>query len=71
MPIDLVSTEDFSKISKGAKDAPKAETPKPLVEKKAEHAGMQGRGHDRRFGLALHHLLGYLPCSNSVTSATR
>lgn len=36
MPVDLVSTEDFSKISKGAKDAPKAETPKPLVEKKAE-----------------------------------
>jgi colicin import membrane protein len=36
MPIDLVSTEDFSKLAKGAKDAPKAEMPKPLVEKKAE-----------------------------------
>ena len=36
MPLDLVSTEDFSKLAKGAKDAPKAETPKPLVEKKAE-----------------------------------
>lgn len=36
MPIDLVSTEDFSKLAKGAKDAPKAETPKPLIEKKAE-----------------------------------
>jgi colicin import membrane protein len=38
MPIDLVSTEEFSKLAKGAKDAPKAETPKPLVEKKAEEA---------------------------------
>jgi colicin import membrane protein len=36
MPVDLVSTEDFSKLAKGAKDAPKAETPKPLIEKKAE-----------------------------------
>jgi colicin import membrane protein len=36
MPIDLVTTEEFSKLAKGAKDAPKAETPKPLVEKKAE-----------------------------------
>ena len=36
MPIDLVSTEDFSKLAKGAKDAPKAEEPKPLVEKLAE-----------------------------------
>jgi colicin import membrane protein len=38
MPIDLVSAQDFSKLAKGAKDAPKAETPKPLVEKKAEEA---------------------------------
>jgi colicin import membrane protein len=36
MPIDLVTSDDFSKLAKGAKDAPKAETPKPLVEKKAE-----------------------------------
>lgn len=36
MPIDLVSTEDFSKLAKGAMDAPKAEEPKTLVEKKAE-----------------------------------
>ena len=36
MPIDLVSTEEFSKLAKGTKDAPKAEEPKPLVEKKAE-----------------------------------
>jgi colicin import membrane protein len=38
MPIDLVSVEDFSKMAKGVKDAPKSETPKPLVEKKAEEA---------------------------------
>ena len=36
MPIDLVTADDFSKLAKGAKDAPKAEKPKPLVEKKAE-----------------------------------
>jgi colicin import membrane protein len=36
MPIDLVSADDFSKLAKGVKDAPKAEKPKPLVEKKAE-----------------------------------
>jgi colicin import membrane protein len=36
MPVDLVSADDFSKLAKGAKDAPKAEKPKPLVEKKAE-----------------------------------
>jgi colicin import membrane protein len=36
MPIDLVNVDEFSKLTKGAKDAPKLETPKPLVEKKAE-----------------------------------
>lgn len=36
LPVDLVSNEEFSKLSKGAKDAPKKEEPKPLVEKKAE-----------------------------------
>jgi outer membrane biosynthesis protein TonB len=36
MPIDLVNVEEFSKLTKGAKDAPKLETPNPLVEKKAE-----------------------------------
>lgn len=36
MPIDLVTADDFSKLAKGAKDAPKDEKPKPLVEKKAE-----------------------------------
>jgi colicin import membrane protein len=36
MPVDLVSASDFSKLTKGAKDAPKAEQSKPLVEKKAE-----------------------------------
>jgi colicin import membrane protein len=34
LPVDLVSEKDFSEMTKGAKDAPKAETPKPLVEKK-------------------------------------
>jgi outer membrane biosynthesis protein TonB len=36
MPVDLVTASDFSKITAGSKDAPKAETPKPLVEKVAE-----------------------------------
>ena len=34
LPVDLVSEKDFSEMTKGAKDAPKAEKPKPLVEKK-------------------------------------
>ena len=36
LPVDLVTASDFSKITTGSKDAPKAETPKPLVEKVAE-----------------------------------
>lgn len=36
LPVDLVTASDFSKITAGSKDAPKAETPKPLVEKVAE-----------------------------------
>jgi outer membrane biosynthesis protein TonB len=36
LPVDLVSEKDFSQMTKGVKDAPKVETPKPLVEKKAE-----------------------------------
>ena len=36
LPVDLVSEKDFSEITKGVKDAPKIEMPKPLVEKKAE-----------------------------------
>ncbi|HEY7666420.1 MAG TPA: cell envelope biogenesis protein TolA [Xanthobacteraceae bacterium] len=36
LPVDLISADDFSKIAAGMKDAPKAETPKPLVEKVAE-----------------------------------
>ena len=36
MPVDFVSTEEFSKLAKGVKDAPKSETPKPLVEKQGE-----------------------------------
>jgi colicin import membrane protein len=33
LPVDLVSDKDFSEMMKGAKTAPKAEIPKPLVEK--------------------------------------
>src|SRR5262245_44247246 len=36
LPVDLVSDKDFSQITKGVKDAPKVEMPKPLMEKKAE-----------------------------------
>jgi len=36
LPVDLVSEKEFSQMTKGAKDAPKVEKPKPLVEKKAE-----------------------------------
>jgi len=36
MPVDMISEKDFSQLTKGTKDAPKLETPKPLVEKKAE-----------------------------------
>ena len=33
LPVDLVSDKDFSQLTKGVKDAPKAELPKPRVEK--------------------------------------
>jgi len=33
MPVDIISASDFSKMTSGVKDAPKAETPKQLVEK--------------------------------------
>lgn len=36
IPVDFVSATDFSKLTAGTKQAPKAETPKPLVEKVAE-----------------------------------
>ena len=36
MPVDLVTASEYSKISAGVKDAPKAETPKPLVEQVAD-----------------------------------
>ena len=36
MPIDIISADQFSQLTKGIKEAPKAETPKPLAEKKAE-----------------------------------
>jgi colicin import membrane protein len=36
LPVDLVSEKDFSQMTKGVKDAPKLDMPKPLAEKKAE-----------------------------------
>lgn len=36
MPVDIVSDKDFSEMMKGVKNASKAETPKPFVEKPAE-----------------------------------
>ena len=36
LPVDFISEKDFSEMTKGVKDAPKVETRKPLVEKKAE-----------------------------------
>jgi outer membrane biosynthesis protein TonB len=36
LPVDLVSDKDFSDLTKGAKDAPKVEKPKPVIDKIAE-----------------------------------
>ncbi|MGI8527125.1 MAG: cell envelope biogenesis protein TolA, partial [Pseudolabrys sp.] len=36
LPVDLVTADQFSKMMKGAQDAPKKEIPSPLVEKQAE-----------------------------------
>lgn len=36
MPIDVISADQFSKITKGQQDAKKADIPKPLVEKQAD-----------------------------------
>ncbi len=36
VPVDVISADDFSKLTAGNKDAPKKEAPKPLVEKVAE-----------------------------------
>ncbi|MGZ5805317.1 MAG: protein TolA [Xanthobacteraceae bacterium] len=33
MPVDIINAKEFSQITSGIKTAPKAETPKPLVEK--------------------------------------
>lgn len=33
LPVDLVSEKEFSQMTKGVKDAPKVEMPKPMVEK--------------------------------------
>ena len=36
LPIDIISATDFSQLTQGIRTAPKAEAPKPLVEKVAE-----------------------------------
>lgn len=36
LPVDIINDKEFSEITKGTKDAPKVEQPKPLVEKKAD-----------------------------------
>jgi membrane protein involved in colicin uptake len=36
LPVDIVSVSEFTQMTAGNKNAPKAETPKPLVEKVAE-----------------------------------
>ncbi len=36
MPVELISADEFTHLTAGAKNAPKAETPKPVVEKIAE-----------------------------------
>src|SRR5438874_5424134 len=36
MPVDLISSTEFSQLRAGARNAPKSETAKPLVEKIAE-----------------------------------
>ena len=36
LPVEFISEKDFSQMTKGIKEAPKKEKPKPLVEKKAE-----------------------------------
>lgn len=36
MPVDIITSSDFSKITKGVALAPKSETPKPLVDKVGE-----------------------------------
>src|ERR1700732_4288566 len=38
LPIDLISTTEFSRMTHGAKNAPQAEHPKPVVDKVAEAA---------------------------------
>lgn len=36
LPVDIISTKEFSELTKGVKNAPKADESKPLVEKVAE-----------------------------------
>src|SRR5262249_39747132 len=55
LPVDLVSEKDFSEMTRGVKDAPKVETPKPLVEEKAEEKTKpdeesKGKDHKKKAG---------------------
>ena len=43
MPVDLISSTEFSQLRAGARNAPKAETPKPLVEKIADKKPTEDR----------------------------
>jgi outer membrane biosynthesis protein TonB len=36
VPVDLISTSEFTQMMAGSKEAPKAEAPKPMVDKIAE-----------------------------------
>src|SRR4029450_2093008 len=48
LPVDLISEKDFSEMTKGVKDAPKVEMPKPLGEKKGEGHSESGRGFEAK-----------------------
>ena len=38
LPVDMISEKDFSQLTKGAKDAPKLDMPKPLGGKESRRA---------------------------------
>ena len=42
LPVDMISEKDFSQLTKGAKDAPKLDMPKPLVGKESRRAAKAG-----------------------------
>src|SRR5262249_52455265 len=45
LPVDLVSEKDFSEMTRGVKDAPKVETPKPLDKKKGKESTKPCKNH--------------------------